>query len=223
MRSVGVFLLDLDMTLVDSLQGMYLSVISVLPLYNREADTMSIEEFVEEYYTRDLARHVPRDLLTRWRFWRDVWTRYVMDPTLYGRPYRCVHDAIYRMRGSGTVLIVTGREIGSGEVARELEFYGLQGLVHRVSAVGDMGPLYKKTDLFTEIAEYYEERGLEKRDIVVISDVVSDIVNAEKIGMRGLGFVPEGIDIVEDMFRREGLDYIKTWCDQDTLKKTLGI
>jgi|GEM_PF-554063 phosphoglycolate phosphatase-like HAD superfamily hydrolase len=226
MRRTKIFLLDLDMTLVNTLRGLYISVINTIPRYTKRDidDLFKIENFVKEYYLNDFNDYVSsNDPETRWRFWSDVWIRYISDPGLYGEPYKCVHEIIYILRGLGIVLIVTGREISSLKMIDELSYYGFKDLVHNFVSTGDLGPFNKKKDLLEKIIDHYIKTGFSHDDIIVISDSIKDLEYAEKLKVRGAGFVPKEASFLEKIFKEKGLDMIKSWCEQSNVVRTLGL
>ncbi|MEZ0289926.1 MAG: HAD hydrolase-like protein [Sulfolobales archaeon] len=218
-----VLFLDLDLTLIDTLRGMYMAFISILSSLNREIPRLSIESFVKEYYDNDLDSVLRLNSFEeRWRFWNNVWRRYALDPTLYGQPYRCVEDVVNSLRGRYYIVITTGREIDSRCVRRELEKIGLENLFHEIYSVGDLGLYKRKLDLYRHLVGRFERLGFKPGELFVISDSYKDLLNAEKIGLRGIGYVPEDIVYVKDYFDKIGVKYIYTWCEVRDLERFIN-
>ncbi|MEM0043727.1 MAG: HAD hydrolase-like protein [Sulfolobales archaeon] len=217
-----VLLVDLDLTLIDSLRGMYVAFISTLSDRRSEIPDLSSRSFVIEYYENDLSRYInDKEFPERWRFWNEMWRRYVMNAGFYGTPFKCVHDTLRALKGRYYIVITTGREIASRDIKEELRRSGIRDLVHEVYSVGDLGIYKRKTDLYMHLMSRFKSLGFNPENMVVISDSYRDLLNAEKFGMSGVGFVPEGLEVVEEYFRRHGIRYFSSWCSYRELESYL--
>lgn len=219
-----VFLIDLDLTLIDSFKGLVEAVRYVASSrgFGEIFLRLDPERFLEIYYRDDFESLLPsRDLEFRWSFWESVWKRYVSNSPLRGKLFECAHSALAYLRGRGLVYVTTGREIRSCEMIHEILDLDLRDMIHGLYTVGDFGKYTKKRDLYKIILERSEEIGFREKDIVVISDSYRDLENAWGLGLDGVGFVSEKNFLVKELFEKKGFRYISSWCDHEDLVNKL--
>lgn len=175
---VRLVILDLDMTLVETLPTFYGVFLECL----REEGVgvnLSLEQFLALYYSDSFDR----GRLGFW-FWRGCWLRYTQRG-LRGRVYPGVTDALARMRNEGRVLVIaTGRELRSEELARELEDYGIASLVDWYISLGDLGPNYEKKDMISHVLS---RTGFKPRESAYVSDHPRDIEDGNQLGLLTIG------------------------------------
>ncbi len=210
-----IFLIDFDLTLIDSLRGLIESVryVSNESYLANKLINLSHADFLKIYYRDDLASILPNDIEQRWSFWENVWRRYVRTYSLQGSLFRCVLEALNHLRGKGLIYIVTGREITSNEMRDEIYSLGLGEFIHGLYTVGDFGRYTRKKDLYKMLIERYGHLSFKRSDIVVISDSYRDLENASSLGVNVIGYVPHNLSFVRELFEEKGFKYILTWCD----------
>jgi len=181
--------IDLDMTLVDTSQGLMIAVSRVGSEYGVLEIPVDTDPrmFMKIYY----KERIPgiKDPMERWRFWRSVWMIY-LEERIYGKPMPCSESLLLASSGRRATAIVTGREVGAWSLAEELRSYGFPIEVVRVYTTGDLWPGATKRDLYEQLALKYSGLGIPRERVVVITDSPKDVRLAREAGFQVVGYIP---------------------------------
>ncbi|WP_048062568.1 HAD family hydrolase [Caldivirga maquilingensis] len=181
---IGLIIVDLDMTLVDTARRCYDVLVKL-----SNVNGVSFSEFMEMYYDErgirsGLALIIGPNALDYW-FWRRCWLRYINDGE-YGELMPGALEALRILKGEGRLIVMaTGREIESNLLTPELAVYGLLNLLDGYMALGDLGPNYNKGDLLKRILGIYNNGSV--KGAVYVTDHPRDIEVCRGMGLLSIG------------------------------------
>ncbi len=207
--------IDLDMTLVDTSRGLIIAMDMVREGFSLDQMSSDTKAIMKAYYNGSLIRI--NEPMKRWIFWRAVWIKY-LENRIYGTPMPCSEDFLRESAGRMITAIVTGREVETRLFMDELNSYGFPLDMVRVYSTGDLGFGTTKKDLYEQLAKKYERLGIPRSSITVISDSPRDLLFANEIGFKAIGYIPFDDKEVEEMISRasNGL-VIRTLCQDHGL------
>lgn len=200
--------LDYDETVVENIPDFYEAYCEALKIYGVKCPSFS--EFEYLFDRNSLHERIPGGIRNE-DFWRTFRKLYF---SRHSRLKRGIREFLQRVKLFGVkVVIVSGREVHSYEIARDLRMRGLDEYVDDVFTIWDLQVLMGEEEFLFDksyLIRYAKSKHAVYGDLVCIGDYVTDYYSCLKcggffIGMnssknRGLLLKKAGVEIVVSDF-----------------------
>ncbi len=186
---ISLAILDLDMTLINTLHRFYIVYNEVRKLYGLKK--IEYEEFLEcfrkDKLTEILEPLSQKERISFWKKFRRIYSHY---RSIHDKPYEGAKEALmYLRRKNIKAVVTTGREIEPKYIWNELNSYGLSAYVNEVYTLIQQDPsdedlLFSRKGILTLILEEYK---VNPRDAIFIADYWVDMEAGRKVGVITIG------------------------------------
>ncbi len=181
-------ILDLDMTLIDSLRRFYRVFNKVLE--RACGRRVSWSEFVKRFREDTLDDLLPEHVNPA-EFWREFRRGYSEEPPLPGeRLIPGAKETLKWLKRRGyAVVVTTGREVSEDAIWSELRHFGVDAYVDRVYTMLVQDPseedvTFIKTGMLRRVLS---DLGLSPREVVFVGDYWVDMESCRRLGIVAIG------------------------------------
>jgi len=186
---ISLAILDLDMTLVDTLHRFYIVYNEVRKLYGLRK--IKYEEFLENFRKDRLTEILePLSQKERTSFWKKFRRIYSHYRSIHDKPYEGAKEALMYLRKKNIKAVVTtGREIEPKYIWNELDSYGLSAYVNKVYTLIQQDPsdedlLFSRKGVLALILKEY---GVNPCEAIFVADYWVDMESGRKVGVITVG------------------------------------
>lgn len=181
---IDVVVLDLDMTLVETLPIFFRVIPTCARRRGINVSADDVDELLRIYYVDPSLSPLLDGVARDFQFWRECWLEYVRRRQ-WGTVYRGAVDIMRWLRELGKrIVIATGRELECEAFNEELEYYGFLKLIDYCISLGDLGPGHDKRDLIINVLSKYH---VNPRNLLYVTDHPRDILITRDLGIVSVG------------------------------------
>lgn len=182
--AIKVVVLDLDMTLVDTLPIFF----RLLPICagrrGINIGNVNVNELMRIYYNDPSLSTLLDGVAHDFQFWHECWLEYVRRRQ-WGVVYNGALDVMKWLRNLGKRLVIaTGREVECKAFNDELRYYGFLELIDYCVSLGDLGPGHDKRDLIIDVLNKYR---INPHNLLYVTDHPRDLLITKDLGIVGVG------------------------------------
>ncbi len=208
MSKLKIAILDLDMTLVNTIHRFYI-------VYNRVRRNYGLceigfREFIENFREDKLTEILnPLLKIEKERFWKEFRKIYSNFISPYDRPYCGAKETLRYLKGRGlSVIVSTGRETEPEKILKELRHFKLDTYVDEVYTLAQQDPseedfLFSRKGILTLILRKHQVSGDET---IFVADYWVDMEAGRKAGVITIG-VLTGLKS-EELLKKHGARYV---------------
>ena len=208
MNKLKIAILDLDMTLVNTIYRFY--IVYNMVRRNYGIHEIGFKEFVENFKEDKLTEILnPLSESVREHFWKEFRRTYSGFISPYDRPYCGAKETLRYLKGKGLGIIVsTGREAEPEEIWKELRHFKLDPYVDEVYTLAQQDPseedlLFSRKGILSLILRRHQVSGDET---IFVADYWVDMEAGRKAGVITIG-VLTGLKS-EELLKAHGAHYV---------------
>jgi len=205
--NIKLIVLDLDLTLIDSLHRFYSIFSKVLEKLCKRSVSWSV--FLK-HFSRDTLNSLIPEGIDPMRFWKEFRRRYAIEP-IHPKD-KLISGALETLewlkRKGYRVIVTTGREVPEEKVWEELNYFRIDKYVDKVYTLASQDPsiedvAFIKTGILELIMKDFN---VKPEEILFVGDYWVDMESCKRLGIIGVG-VLTGHES-EEKLRKFGAKYV---------------